>query len=58
MGFFKTAPEEHGFQAPSFSSAYAQRNGGISLRRPGTLNFSRYPDAIRLVGAWAGRARG
>jgi hypothetical protein len=43
MGFFETAPEKHGFQAPSFSSAYAQKNGGTSLRRTSTLNFSRYP---------------
>jgi hypothetical protein len=40
MGFFKTAPEKHGFQAPSFSSAYAHKNGGMSLRRTGTWNFS------------------
>jgi hypothetical protein len=40
MGFFKTAPEKHGFQAPSFLSAYAHKNGGTCLRRAGILNFS------------------
>jgi hypothetical protein len=43
LGFFKTAMEKRGFPTLSFSSVYTLENGGASLHRAGTLNFSSYP---------------